>query len=103
MKIIEISFDDILFDKTAASDVLDNACKRGGWTVSSVCELSDSIAVILTKSGNGDARLVFAKFARSSDDDIIAEIGDRYNSGFDLIGTFFISDSPWALYRRASS
>jgi hypothetical protein len=101
MKIIRISFDDIIVDPRAAAGVLETACSRkNGWQVKSVCCLSDEVAFLMLPSLREKTSFVFAKFASENDDDVLAEISKRYYAGLDLVGTFFIDESLWGLYEK---
>lgn len=102
MKIVKISFNDILVDQKEAAKIIANACQKNKWAVSGICELSESVAVILMpeKEEKTKFEFIFAKFAEENDDGKIAEIHSRYQGGFDLIGTFFIDDQFWGLFKK---
>ncbi|HOK04954.1 MAG TPA: hypothetical protein P5105_01575 [Victivallales bacterium] len=100
MKITKIPFDDILFDSKTAADIIANVCKRSKLHVSGLCELSESVAIIFSDGMEKTKNFTFAKFAEENDEGKIAEIHDRYRGGFDLIGTFFIDDQLWGLFKK---
>ncbi len=99
MKTVRIAFDDILFDQTAAASLLMEACARGGWMLSGICELSDSLAVFLLKGEEDVKGFVFDRLS-GDDESRLADARQRYDSGFDIVGTFFIGDQAWALYKK---
>ncbi len=100
MKTVKIAFDDILLDQTAAASLLMEACARGGWMLSGICELSDSLAVFLSKGDDDIKGFVFDRFSGDDDESRLADVRQRYDSGFDIVGTFFIGDQAWALYKK---
>ena len=101
MKIIKILFDDILVDQSECAQIISNACKRGNWTVSGICELSGAVAVVLLPGKDDNTKgVVFAKFAEDDNDGKVAEIHDHYRGGHDLVGTFYIDDQLWGLFKK---
>ena len=100
MKIIKISFDDIIINPKESAKIISDACKRGKYYVSGICELSEAVAVILLPGEDSESDYVFAKFAEDDDESKIAEIHDHYRGGLDLIGTFCIDDQFWGLFKN---
>ena len=106
IKIISISEDDILFDAKAAGATLDKAVRRGRpLRFSGLCPIGGDVLFVFNECGRGDAgdadaHFVFDKLPSRDFDDVSAVFLNRFTGGFDTLGTFFIGDDLWGLFKR---
>ncbi len=99
-KIIAIATADIVLDYRGTSDVLNDACTRGGLLkVAGLCDFEDKIILSLEESDT-EYEYVFAQFPSMNEDDVIGEIRSRYFAGFSTVGDFDFNNNKWGLFAR---
>ena len=106
IKIIPLNEDDILFDAEAAGEALDKAARRlRPVRFSGVCPIGREILFVFNECpdddpGDSDAHFVFSKLPSRNFDEVSAAFLSRFIGGYDTLGTFFIGDDLWGLFKR---
>ena len=105
IRIITLSEDDILFDAKAAGEALDKAVRRYfPLRFTGVCPIGREILFVFNEcpadEDDSSARFVFSKLPSRDFNDVTAVLLSRYTGGFDTLGTFFIGDDLWGLFKR---
>jgi hypothetical protein len=98
MKIVEISFDDVMEDAKACSALLDKACHRQQPYKVVGCVSNDHAVFVTLAPGQSEYKYRFALFPSFSSQDITGEISSRYAAGFITIGSFSIDQNLWGLF-----
>ena len=102
-KIIKIGVDDIIINPAAQSEMLTKAANERNpkMRVTGLCEINDDILVALEERHESDGEsveYVFAPFRSVNEDEVVAEISERYFSHFSLLGGFDVKKVKWALF-----
>ena len=105
IKIITLSENDILFDEEAAGKVLEKAARRlKPVRFTGVCPIGSQILFVFNEctadEDDSSARFVFSKLPSRDFNEVSAVFLSRYTGGFDTLGTFFIGDDLWGLFKR---
>lgn len=105
IKIIPLSEDDILFDAEAAGKALDKAARRlKPVRFTGLCPIGGQVLIVFNEcpadEDDSDARFVFSKLPSRDFSEVSATFLSRYTGGFDTLGTFFIGDDLWGLFKR---
>jgi hypothetical protein len=101
-RIIKIGIDDIIINPAAQSEMLTKAARdrTPKMRVTGICEINDDILVALEERASDveNVEYVFAPFGSVNEDDVVAEISERYFSHFSLLGGFDVKKVKWALF-----
>ena len=105
IKIIPLSEDDILFDAEAAGEALDKAARRlKPVRFTGVCPIGRQVLFVFNEcdadEDDSDAHFVFSMLPSRDFNEVSAAFLSRFMGGFDTLGTFFIGDDLWALFKR---
>ena len=105
IKIIPLNEDDILFDEEAAGKALDKAARRlRPVRFSGLCPSGREILFVFNEcpadEDDSDAKFVFSKLPSCNFDDVSAAFLSRFMGGYDTLGTFFIGEDLWGLFKR---
>lgn len=106
IKIVTLSEDDILFDEKAAAQALEKAARRlRPVRFTGLCPIGGRILFVFDECapddpGDSDARFVFDRLPSRDFNEVSAVFLSRYTGGFDTLGTFFLGDDLWGLFRR---
>ena len=105
IKIIPLNEDDILFDEEAAGKALDKAARRlRPVRFSGLCPIGREILFVFNEcpadEDDSDAKFVFSKLPSCNFDDVSAAFLSRFIGGYDTLGTFFIGEDLWGLFKR---
>ena len=105
IKIVPLNEDDILFDEEAAGKVLEKAARRlKPVRFTGVCPIGSQILFVFNEctadEDDSNAKFVFSRLPSRDFDEVSATFLSRYTGGFDILGTFFIGDDLWALFKR---
>ncbi|MCK5845110.1 MAG: hypothetical protein KAG97_10405 [Victivallales bacterium] len=106
-RIIKIAVDDIIINPAAQSEMLTKAAEKRNpiMRVTGLCEINDAILVALEELEPDTAGIeyVFAPFESVNEDEVIAEISERYFSSFTLLGGFDVKKTKWALFAKKTA
>ncbi|NOY75302.1 MAG: hypothetical protein GXP32_05880 [Kiritimatiellaeota bacterium] len=101
-RIIKIAIDDIIINPSAQSQLLTKAAaeRTPNIRVTGICEINDVLLITCEERGNGEEAVeyIFAPFESVNEDDVVAEIRDRYFSNFTFLGGFDVKKVKWALF-----
>ena len=105
IKIIPLSEDDILFDEKAAAEALNKAARRlRPVRFTGLCPIGRQILFVFNECSadedDSDAKFVFSRLPSRDINEVSAVFLSRFTGGFDTLGTFFIGDDLWALFKR---
>ncbi len=105
IKIVTFSEDDILFDAEAAGKALDKAARRlKPVRFTGLCPIGRQILFVFNEcpeeEDDSDARFVFSRLPSRDFNEVSAVLLSRFTGGFDTLGTFFIGDDLWGLFKR---
>ncbi len=67
------------------------------------CKYSDNIIVNLEESTEEQPESIIAPLPANNEEELIAQIRSRYDSGFSTISSFDIADQPWGLFAKQPS
>ena len=106
IKIIPFSEDDILFDSEAAGEALNKAARRlRPVRFTGVCPIGRQVLFVFNESDadedDSDAKFVFSQLPSRDFSEVSATFLSRFMGGYDTLGTFFIGDELWGLFKRA--
>ncbi len=105
IKIVPLSEDDILFDAEAAGEALDKAARRlRPVRFSGLCPIGRQVLFVFNEcdadEDDSDAKFVFSRLPSCDINEVSAAFLSRFTGGFDTLGTFFIGDDLWGLFKR---
>lgn len=105
IKIVTFSEDDILFDADAAGKALDKAARRlKPVRFTGLCPIGRQILFVFNEcpaeEDDSDAKFVFSRLPSRDFNEVSAVLLSRFTGGFDTLGTFFIGDDLWGLFKR---
>ena len=105
IKIVPLSEDDILFDEEAAGEALEKAANRlKPVRFTGVCPIGRQILFVFNEcpaeEDDSAAKFVFSKLPSRDFNEVTAVLLSRFTGGFDTLGTFFIGDDLWGLFKR---
>lgn len=105
IKIVPLSEDDILFDEEAAGKALEKAAHRlRPVRFTGVCPIGRQILFVFNECAaeedDSAAKFVFSKLPSRDFNEVAAVLLSRFTGGFDTLGTFFIGDDLWGLFKR---
>ncbi len=105
IKIVPLSEDDILFDAEAAGKALDKAARRlKPVRFTGLCPIGRQILFVFNECSadedDSDAKFVFSRLPSRDINEVSAVFLSRFTGGFDTLGTFFIGDDLWGLFKR---
>ncbi len=105
IKIVTFSEDDILFGADAAGKALDKAARRlKPVRFSGLCPIGRQILFVFNEcpaeEDDSDAKFVFSRLPSRDFNEVSAVLLSRFTGGFDTLGTFFIGDDLWGLFKR---
>ena len=105
IKIVPLNEDDILFDAEAAGKALEKAARRlKPVRFTGLCPIGRQILFVFNEcpaeEDDSDAKFVFSRLPSRDFDEVSATFLSRYTGGFDTLGTFFIGDDLWGLFKR---
>ena len=104
MKIVEITFNDIIQSPQDCSELLDNVCSERQQPYKVVGCVSNNDALFVTlEPGTTKYKYRVAQFPSAATAEIIAEVASRYAAGFSTIGSFIIDKKSWGLFAKLTS
>lgn len=105
MKILKIDEQEILYDYQIASDIINNCVNNSQHqlSVTGCCKKNNNIFVLLEKSDNKrNLKYIFAPLPSETEEELVATIRSRYDSGFTTITKFDIFGTSWGLFSKCS-
>jgi len=103
-KIILFNIDDIAIDPDDVCDSLNEACtkRQRNFRVRGVCQLEDRVYFIVVplKPGEEPEEYVISSIDDISHDGFSTLLQNRYQGGFDMVGTFKVYETYMALFAK---
>ena len=104
-KIISFSIDEIAVDTDNVNDAINEACtkRRHHYWVRGICQLETQVYFILlpVTKGHESETYRLSELAEIDHESFVSEINERYQGGFDAVGSFRVYDSIMLLYARS--
>lgn len=103
IKIVTLSEDDITTDPEGAADALMKSLERKTlMRFSGLCPIGKSVLFVFEETLERDTteRFVFSELPDATFEGVTAAVQIRYEGGFSTLGTFFIGDRLWGLFRK---
>lgn len=102
-RILQISYDDLLYDKKAAEKRINDYCaEHAGTVVVGATTSNEKLLVIIEERDESEEiNYVIAPAEADSYETLISSIRSRYDAGFSTITTFSAGDILWGLYAKS--
>lgn len=103
-KIIHYHIDDIAIDPDDVCESLNDACtkRQHKFRVRGVCQLENHVYFIMIPHRNGEPleEYIIAPLDDISHEGFVATLNNRYQGGFDTVGTFQVYETHMALFAK---
>ena len=102
IKIVPVSFDDILFDPGEIGEMLTGCQQRHRKMRFAGAAASDDALLVLFEEVpfRSESKIVLAPFRNEDPEEISAEISERYENGYTLRASFRMKSRTWAVYEK---
>ncbi|MFW6414307.1 MAG: hypothetical protein ACOCZS_03290 [Verrucomicrobiota bacterium] len=103
-KIIHYHIDDIAIDPEDICDSLNEACtkRQHRFRLRGICQLENHVYFVMVPLRSGEPReeYIITTLEDISHEGFIATVNNRYQGGFDVIGSFQVYETHMALFAK---